>query len=1178
MRVWLACVIVLLSVGSVSAQVTGRVYGSVVDPTGAAVVEAKVSVSLPESNTPALTTVTTKDGLFTFTAVRPDLYDLSVEAPGFEPYVIRGLDIDPARAITLPPIQLAREAITITVDVTAGAPTVQTGNAELATTITTGQIRRLPVLDRHALSLIATQAGVNNVGGVTSINGQRTSHSNVTLDGINIQDNYIRENSLGYTPNLIALDQIAAFTLTTSNANASMGGGASHVTFVPPSGGNQFHGSLYFYNRNNALAANDWFNNKDGIERPAFNQHQIGGKIGGPIIRDKTFFYANYEAFRFGVDVQSNLVVLTNDARNGVFTYEDQSGQVRKVNLLQATGVSADPTMQQLLARIPGPDQINNFRAGDSRESLLRNTAGYSFVRKGHHNRDNVTLKLDHTMSPANVFSGTFLWNLQDVTRSDLSKDFSRTPKVRNDDKRKLLSLAWRWNARSHFTNEVRGGFNLAPLTFASSEDFGDRIIAGMLYSNPVNLFRTEKRNTDTYSLMDNASYSRGKHTIQFGFDSQLIRLKTLNEAGITPTYTLGNTSLVTGLNASQLPGISANDFVTANSLLASLAGFVTTYSQTFNITDRTSGFVAGTPTLRNYRWDVYSFYGQDSWKVAPRLTLNFGLRYELPGVLDERDGLALLPRVQNNDVVATMLSNATLDFAGNSAGRPFYKKDTNNFAPNFGFAWDVFGDARTSVRAGYSVSYVNDETIGAILNNVNFNEGLTAVSSRAVTARVSALPAIPVPTFKVPRTFEENFRLNAFTAFGMPNPELKTPYVQQWNAAIQREVKGTVIELRYVGNHGVKMYRGFDLNSEVTVENGFLDDFKRAMSNAALARAAFGVYDPEFNPNVSGSQRLTVFPQLIGGGLLSNPLVRNQIQLGQAGELAFLYFFNGLAGPVQFYRNPVSLASLVLNNESNTSYNALQIDVLRRFHRGLQFQANYTYGKVLSDSNGTAYHRFEEIRDPKNAKIDRARTSFDVTHAIKANAVYDLPFSHGNKFINGLVSGWAASGIMRWQSGNPFSILSRRATLLRAFRSSQNTASSNLDKDQLDELLKFRMTANGPFIVAASAIGPDGRAVSTDTTPPFSGQAFFNPAPGEIGGLQRRWFSGPWNFDLNMALLKNISIREGQSLELRMEALNVLNHPTWFVPDQDINTTTFGRVEAANSSRRIQLSLHYHF
>jgi hypothetical protein len=1175
---WIPCV-------TAQVQVAGRVTGSVIDQTGGVIPGAVVSLKLPGGTAPALGTVTTSEGLFNLSGVRPDSYILVIEASGFQTHIIEGIKVDPARETALPAITLQLKSVNTSVEVVASVPTIQTSNAELSAVITNEQVRRLPALDRYPLSLIATQAGVSRGSGSTVINGQHTSSSSVTLDGINIQDNYIRDNSLNYTPNLIALDQVAEFTVATSNADASMGGGASHVVFVTPSGTNRLHGSAYSYNRNGALAANTWFNNKDGIERPDFNQNQIGGSLGGPIKKDKLLFYANYEAFRYGLDILNNSTILTEDARRGIFTYQDSSGQVRKVNILQAVGITADPFMQQVLEQVPVPSKINNFRVGDSRESLLQNTAGYSFLRRGHHNRDNITFKMDHLRSTANVFSGTLLWNRQDVTRSDLTNDFSEVPRVRNGDWRTLLSVAWRWNPRSGFTNELRGGFNRAPLTFSTTQDFGNRIVAGMVFTNPVNLFRAQGRSTNTYNFMDTAGYIRGRHVIQFGFQLQAIRVGTFDDSGITPVYSLGIGLNNPGLRPDQLPGISTNDFTAANNLLASLGGYVTDYSQTFNITSRASGFVGGAASLRNYTLNDYAFYAQDKWKLTPRLTVNLGLRYQLQSVGNERDSLALLPIVQDNNPVATLLSNSTLDFAGSSAGRPWYGKDKNNFAPNVGFAWDIFGNGRTALRGAYGISYVNDETIRAILNNVSHNEGLTAVAARTgLSGRIStSLPSIPVPAYKVPRTFADNYRLNPFTAFGLPDPNLRTPYVQQWSVGIQHGIGRTIFDVRYVGNHSTKLFRAYNLNPVEIRDNGFLDDLVRARSNGNLARKSTGVFDPGYNSNIAGSQQLKVFPLLPYGGLLFNPLVRSLIDTGEAGQLGFIYHVNGLNGPVVFYKNPVAAGSNLINNYSNATYNALQIDVQRRLRQGLQFQANYTWARALSDVNGTSQHRFEDIRDPRNGKIDRARPSFDITHAFKINGVYDVPLGAGHRFgyrpLNRILGGWAVSGILTWQSGSPFSVLSGRGTLNSSFFSGENTAATTANKAQLDELLKFRMTANGPYFVAASAIGSDGRAVAPDGQAPFTGQVFLNPDPGAIGAIQRRWFSGPPTFGLDFAFLKQMRLFEEHTLELRVEALNLSNHPTWIVEDQNVNSPTFGRISSSlYGPRKIQLSLHYRF
>lgn len=1173
-RSLVVCALVLALFVPAPAQVTGRLSGTVVDATGAAIPGATVNLALAGSTTPVLAATTTSEGLFSLIGVRPETYDVIVEASGFRKQTVRQVKIDPGTETSVPAIKLEVGSVTESVEVTATAQGVQTTNAEVATTVTNAQVSRLPLLNRSPLALITTQAGVVYNGKTnTVINGQRSSYSSVTLDGINIQDNFIRTNGLDFQPNLLLLDQVEEMTIATSNTNATVGGGASQVMFVTPSGTNAFHGKAFWYNRNNALAANDWFNNRDGIKNPFLNQNQLGGSLGGPILKDKLLFYVNYEAYRRHQQTSSNRTILTGDARNGIFTYKDAAGAVRKVNVLQTMGIQIDPAIGALLQQVPAPENINNFRVGDSSDALLRNTGGYSFLKRNNRIRDNVTGKVDYNLSTKHVFSGTFSWNRDSLDRggTDVDNDFSPVPKVTNDEAIKFLSVGWRWNPSASITNELRGGFNLAPALFLTSQDFGKSILDGTIFSNPVNTFRAQGRDTNTYALNDNASYVRGAHNVQFGFQVQQIRTAPFNDAGITPTFNLGIGSGNKGLDASQLPGATASDIAVANNLLATLGAYITSDAQTFNITSRTSGFVNGATNLRHFSLGNYAGYVQDTWKVKPRLSLTLGVRYDYFNPVDERDALVLLPVVQGN-FIQTLLSNSTLDFAGSAVGRPWYKKDLNNFAPNVGFAWDVFGNGKTAVRGGYSISYVNDETVAAVRNNVVTSSGLSqSVTQSGIKGRVSTgLPAITTPVFKVPRTFADNYQLDSQTAFGLPDPNLVTPYVQQWNFGVQHEIKGAVVEVRYVGNHGVKGFRAFDYNQVVINENGFLDDFRRARAN----------YFANGDPAVG--QTLTVFPKLSSGGLLSNATIRNLIAQGQVGELATTYQVNGLNGAVNFFRNPYGLGMNTIANYSNSSYHALQIDVRRRL-RNLSFQGNYTFSKVLSDASGDGQSRFEPFLDMNNPKVERARAPFDITHAIKGNFTYELPMGKGHRLGNGplnrVLGGWSLSGIMTWQSGAPFSVLSGRGTLNRAARSGGNTATSTLAKAQLDELFQVRMTGSGPYFVPATVIGKDGRAVAGDGQASFDGQVFFQPDAGTIGALQRRMFSGPWTFNLDAGIQKETKITERQSIQFRMESTNVLNHPTWYFGDQTITSTQFGRISSTLYDRRlIQFGLYYRF
>ncbi len=1182
--------ICLLAVAPAAAQVSGSLSGAVVDQSGAPVPNAIVGLSIAGGQQALVSTKTSGAGLFSFIALRPDLYDVTVEMTGFAKVIQRQVKVDPIRTTGVGEIKLEVASSQQLVEVTADVQQVQLTNAELSTTVTREQIQNLPVLGRQVSNLFLTQAGVSSGRGPTVINGLRTSLANVTLDGVNIQDNFIRTNALDYMPFRPTIDQISEMTVAVGNAASTIGGGAAQIVLSTRSGSNEYHGAAYWYNRNNKFSANDWFNNRAGVAKPFLNLNQVGGALGGKIVRDKLFFYANYEVYRLKQQSSVLRTVLTPEAKRGTLNYLTTGGTRTTANLLNSRNVRVDPTIQSFIDQLPPP---NTTETGDG-----FNTSGYRFNARGNNNRDQFVTRWDYYKSSNHNITGTFNYTKEVTERPTLGNFYSAVPPVSNENPGKLVALAWRWTLSPQLTNEVRGGFALAPGIFNVSNAYPEFLVTvpTTIFSTPQNRFLRQGRDTDTYTIQDNAQWIKGRHELSFGFQSQAIRTTPFNDGGILTDYTTGiSAANTTGFTAADLPGVRAQDITFANNLYSTLGGIVTSATRSFNVTSRTSGFVAGAPERREFTYDTYAGYLQDRWKVNKRLSLTLGLRYEYWTRLNEKNGLFLLPRLTGGNAIATLLDpNATIDYAGGDTGRPFYNADRNNFAPNIGIAWDPTGGGRTSVRAGYSISYGNDDSITAIRNNIGTNNGLAQTNQiLRQTATLAAKLPVPSPTFKVPLTLADNYALNAGAAAGLPDPGMRTPYVQQWSLGVQHQIKANIVELRYVGNHGTKLIRALDYNQVVIRENGFLDDFRRAQSNGFLSLAVGRGFNPAYNAAISGSQQLTVFPRLTLGGLLDNATVQQQIRQGEVGSLGELYQTNGLNDQVNFFRNPNILGANIITNGGDSTYHALQFDFRRQMSKGLNFQANYSFSKVLSNAIGDDQNRFEPYLDLGSPEVERARAPFDLTHVIKANGFYELPVGKGKRFemtgvADKVLGGWLVGGIMNYTSGTPFSIFSNRGTLNRGGRSiGRNTAIALANKSQLDQQVgRLVMTGNGPFFVNTSALGADNRGVSSDGSAAFNGQLFYNPGAGALGTLQRRMFSGPWNFSLDTSVLKTFRFMERHSVEFRAEAFNLLNNPSFWVGSEtdattrfDINQTTFGRVTATFNSRRLlQFGLYYRF
>src|SRR5712691_1801868 len=400
--------LVLLALGAARvaalAQVpTGTVVGTVLDMQGLAIGDATV-ILINQGTSSSQTDTTSSHGRFQFTHINVGVYRVEVSKQGFRNSVVTDIKLDASTQYSVPPIVLQVGAVTEKVIVEAGANLVETAGAELTETVERKQIDDLPILDRDPLQLLSLQAGVSQnhqtPSAPTVINGQRPSFSSMTLDGINIQDNYVRSNALDYTPNLLLISQTGEFTTTTQNAGPQAGIGSSHVSIVTPSGTNNWHGENFWFYRTDAWKANEWFNDANGVPKPNLIQNQAGGDIGGPVVKNKLFVYGAYELFRAREQSLVTTTVLTGPARTGIFQWVPPGGTIQFMDLLAYTGLTTDPVIAGLLARVP--TTINNLSIGDG-----LNTGGYSFNQRDNETRDNTSIRLDWNPAAHHSFSGT---------------------------------------------------------------------------------------------------------------------------------------------------------------------------------------------------------------------------------------------------------------------------------------------------------------------------------------------------------------------------------------------------------------------------------------------------------------------------------------------------------------------------------------------------------------------------------------------------------------------------------------------------------------------------------------------------------------------------------------------------------------------------------------------------
>ena len=1223
--------LLLASVPAFGQGTRGSLSGIAKDPNGAAISDASVTLKLAGTNEEFKAT-TNSQGVFSFPSLAPGRYSLTVEASGFKTTELTEVNIEVAQPAKVD-VNLEIGAVTEQVTVTGTAQEViNTSSPTLSKTITAKQVQDLPLLSRNPLDLARLQAGLA-VNGTdvrnASVQGLRGNATNVTQDGINAMDNFVKGSSF-FAISSPSLNATSEFSITVGTVGSDAGRGVAQVSLVTPAGSNGFRGGVFYQHRNDALNANTFFNNATNTPKAILRQHFFGVQSSGPVWipklydgRNKSFWFFSYEGFRENFNATRNRTVLTEPARAGIYRYVGANGAITSVNLLSLGNFhSLNPLTTAQLNAMPA---ANNELIGDQ-----LNTAGFRFNVLGTDPSDRYNGRFDQQLWDSEKWGshkfeftyhhGDFL--LTPDTFNGLEAPFPGGQNAFQASQRVLWSAAVHSTFGAHMTNEARVGRQYAPVGFLRDSQPTQFFINLASTTDFDNTFMSQGRDTQLWQGVDNFSLVKGAHTFRMGADVQSVSAISTNDAGINQIINIGSNSsnpdgLATG-NFPNLPSGSAGTsiFNNARTIYRDLVGLLNTSTQTFNITSPSSGFVTGATRSREFLYRDVSFYFQDAWKMKRNFTFNYGLRYEFLGVPTLPDGLGI--QITNfNDIFGVGgpgnlfnpnstagKASATLDFVSGETGKGLYKNDWNNFAPFIGFAyspnfesgplhWIFGGEGRSSIRAGYSISYLRDgfTVVSNALGTGTTNPGLIATAAQNTPTGVLTSEGVPLitPVFKIPITSAENFASSSGNGLWAFDPNLRTPYVQQWSIGIEREITSNMaIEVRYAANHAIKIFRALDYNEANIFENGFLQEFLNAQKNLAANN------NTSFAPGATGIP-LPIFTKLFTGvsnssGFGSSTFIANlqQNNIGaMANTLAFSNTYRASRAnlpPAFFVTNPNAAFARVLGNFSYSKYHSLQVELRRRFSSGLQFQANYTLARTLNDGTGTVNNQstLESSRTLRNFGLDYQNSDQDQRHRFVANVVYDLPFGTGRRYLNGTwaplrkaIEGWTIGTIVTYQTGTPWYVTSGRSSF-NQFNSGNNSAQlGSMTFEQFKSELGVFRTPVGVFFINPRNLNITTNSSGELTSARLKPGIFVQPDVGKFGNFPMNSLFRPNFTQTDFSLAKRTYFSERGNVEFRMTVFNAFNHANFTIGNQSFDATTFGRITGTTGTSERQISFN---
>jgi hypothetical protein len=1247
---WSAVLVLLLGclAGGTKAQDVASITGTVMDKTGSAVADA--DVKLTDTRTGA--TYTSKTGTFgayLFSRVTAGSgYSVSVSKAGFKTTTISNVTLAVTETATYD-VTLELGSVSESVEVSASAGiTLDTTDATIGNDIDTRRVAELPSLFRtSAAALLRLAPGVvaADDGGheqdsqLGSVTGSRADQGNITLDGMDVNDETIGQafTAVGSAP----IDSIEEVHTTVGEPGAGFGrSSGGQINLVTKSGTNAFHGSLHEYNRNTLFAANDFFNNKNGVSKPPLNRNQFGGSIGGPILRDKLFFFFNYEARRDALSAQIQQVVPSDTFRNGQLNYVDVNGDVQttttaQLQAIDPQGVGANAAFLAFVnSRYPAG---NDPALGDG-----LNTSGFIFNAPIHRRENIYTGRVDFNLTSKHKLFG----RLQMDRFTDDDQNPTGLPQFPGDPTPQVTDFihdrSWvvgeTWFITPNLTNQVYAGITTqlfdAPVNFAPT---APNIFTTSLISNPFQDNRGQGRTVSVPEIRDDLNWTHGKHSFTFGTDIKPIRVKSSNQADINfVSIGLDNGSSLNQLDDSTRPADISQDPAAQAEWDRAFTMLLGRYNQTdsFYAYDHSGNPLAQySTTHRDFHYNEYEFYGQDSWKIRRDLTLTYGLRWQFHSVPFEANGFEAVPTQNIDTIFPARLSAAAAGVSGNDAaplvsyvpggsanhGPDYYKPSYRDFGPRIGLAYSpsftngllgaIFGDRKTTVRAGGAIVYdrvlstlsfeLDQQTFvfdsNPILNYGGSDPTTALLTSPRFTSLTAPPPPLTPPAVRplpvTPNTDSTGAPVGlangGFPGFLQFDKNFKTPYSDTFSFGLQRELKGNVVvELDYFGRLGRRLVADGDAAQTVNFKDAASGQFlKTAFTNlqVQLQNGLPVTPQPWFENQISASGLPCTAIAPTCTDIVAN-FFGNFVQTGDLSSTVLLLTLNGILNPnVGLYAQ--TGANGFIGNYSSSSYNALLTSVRKRYSNNLLLDFDYTYShsidnqsNIINDANQFTFSGQGLVCDLTNLRTCRADSLFDARHIVSANYVYDLPIGHGHhllgnssRVVNSILGGWSTSGILTYRTGFPFN--THTGTFPINF-TQDAPAVFNGDQQAVKSHIHTDPTTGAIqfFADQATALG-----------------AFSFPFGGGTG--TRNPVHGPSFTNLDIAVSKNFVMpwSEHHRIQFRWEAFNVFNHANFSAPGDPtlltnsnnilLNPQGFGVISStAGSPRQMQFSLRYDF